>query len=1020
MTINPNNPEGYESAVRLEGRDALVTANAGSGKTYLLVERYFYLLSRGIHPRSVAAFTFTEKAARQLKEKILLTLPRHPDFSALPKATLREWRDQIHQASIGTIHQFCLRVLQESTHEGRPFKGKIIDEATQIKLRESALNQILREGFEGECVEIETLLPVYGMPGLRDVLRGFVVKQEFFIEGETVPADLPELEEKEKALMTAFLALAEKVKAQMDLAKQDHHWLSFNDLEILALEQIRRPSAALQKFLSPLTHLLVDEFQDTSPVQIALLDALRSFKTKKKQEFYLFAVGDPKQSIYRFRNVDRRLVEKTETSILKNGGRSFVLSKNYRSLPALVDFANHFSTAAFPQGSPSEGIRPSAGGKEIHIVPIETAEKDADRSERQTAEARWVATKLSAFHRQGRPWETMAVLFRASASALPLVDQLKALSIPFTLHGGRALFDRQEILDLKNLLFFLADPRENLHLIGVLRSPLFLISDAALYFLMAQIPKGESLFQFLSQHSEISLPPILGKILPDETAKIRWAADLLRNWVRQAPLLSPHVLLRNLVHQLDLRRLYGEIGGDWEAPLAIEQFLTWMEQLESEMDRPDLPSVVSLLKQLAKTPSIKPPLGDLVEGDGCVHLLTIHSAKGLQFPTVFLLDLGRGKPSFNESVQYQGGQWALKIPNPEGEPEETARFKAMKEVQVLEDAEENKRLLYVALTRAQDELWIPLHASSRNKNNLESLLKEHIPGEIFQNHLYETVTADLDSHLTPSIPTPPSAFSIPTMKQNLQAPLPRLTVSQLEAFHQCALKYYFSYHRGFSDEEWTDPNHPSQTLMGTLLHSGLHRSRKFPEESPAQIVQFLLQTQPLWNRELLVADLVSYLENFLSSPAYAKIRRAQEDHSELPFILQLNNGYVRGQLDRLVQYDGQWHLIDFKFSKNPLNDERVRKDYGFQLKTYALAAKRFLQGITPLIEVHLLGTGRALSIPFHEQELTDHQKELEDIIGRFQSIRLEQIRIHEFCYACPFNRKVPICPVPKGEVWKSP
>jgi ATP-dependent exoDNAse (exonuclease V) beta subunit len=1022
MTINPDkiNPQHYEAAVRLAGRDALVTANAGSGKTHLLVDRYFHLLSSGVHPRSMIAFTFTEKTARQLKEKILYTLPQHPEFAALPKNNLREWRVQIHEAPIGTIHQFCLRVLQEGEMDGGPFRGTIIDPATEINLRESILNQILKESFESGSAETETLLPIYGMPALRDALRSIVVKSDLSPQGEAEFPPLPEMEEDERHLLEAFLGLAEKIKSQVAQAKHRHHWLSFDDLELRALENIKHPNSALQKFLSPLQHLLIDEFQDTSPIQIQLMEALKDFKAQKKRPLFIFAVGDPKQSIYRFRNVDRRLIERTEDKILKSGGQAFVLPKNYRSLPDLVAFTNRFSASAFPKAVPSEALRPSGITPVLRVVPVEETEDACDRLGRHLAEARWMAGKIKSHHDSGHPWESMAVLFRASASALPLIDQLKAHSIPFTLRGGRSLFDRQEIIDLKNLLYFLVKPRENLRLIGLLRSPLFLLSDAALFFLLRETKKEQSLYEYLlqSHKTELPFPETLNTTLPGERQKILWAVGLLQDWINQATLLSPHALLTDVVHRLNLRRLYGEIGGDWEAPLAIEQFLTWLKQMESEMDGPDLTSVVALLKQLDRTPTQMPPLGDVIEGGGGVHLLTIHAAKGLQFPTVFLLDLARSSPTFRDPVQYQRGEWSLKVPDPEGETRETARFQAMKELHLREEAEENKRLLYVALTRAQDELWIPLHSAAAAKNSLEAVLRAHIPDDFLQKYHEREPSVPFTAIRTSGLENKsPMTFESTGHMSGIEG-LPTLTVSQLETFFHCPVKYHFSYRRGLSDETWEEQSRPSQTLLGTLLHRGLHHLQIFPDKTPEQIIQFLLQTEPLWEQESMVADLASYLDHYLKSPTFEKISRAQEDLSELPFVLKLKNGYVRGQLDRLVRCDGRWYLIDFKFSKKKINLKQLDKDYGFQLKTYALASKRFLRGVPPTVEVHLLGSAQALAMEFSDQDLIAHQSVLEEIIGQFQSSPLEEVQLREYCYACPFNRKIPLCPVPAGGMFR--
>lgn len=1004
--------KSYESVVQKEGCDLLITANAGSGKTRLLVERYLHLLSEGNHPRSIIAFTFTEKAARQLKERILDSLQQHSEFSKLPTEVLADWKNHIHRSAIGTIHQFCLRILRESTGLNNPFQGKIIDEAAEIHLRETQLNQILEKNFEQGHWATEKLLPKYGMPLLRNALRAVLLKRSEDTLLEEEPG-IPSLGKEESQLFEALLALAAEVQEKIEDEKTRKQWLSFDDLELRALQEIKTPGESILNFLLPLNHLLVDEFQDTSPTQIALIEALQDFKKQHKQPLFLFAVGDPKQSIYRFRDVDRLLIEKTQKQILDGGGEAYALPRNFRSLPSLVDLTNHFSERAFPKERLSQAERPPASFRQVHAVILRTGEKKPDRSHQQKAEAQWIAGKILETHRRGRPWDQIAVLFRAAASALPLIDRLKELKIPYTLRGGRNLHDRQEILDLKNLLNFLSDPNENLYLVGILRSPLFQIPDAVLFFLTKDLQKGESLAAKLQGLSESELVKILDESLADEIPKILWVKKLLRQWLNQAPMVSPHAFLRTTVEELDLRRLYEQKTGDWDAPLAIEQFLAWLKNLELELNGPALKEVVKILRQLGKTPALQAPLGDLLEGSGCVHLLTIHSAKGLEFPTVLLMDLARPFPAKTQGVLWEGGRGALRVPNPLGDWQETERYSYLKEKQRQEDLEENKRLLYVALTRAGDELFIPFSENPRGKNHLQGLLLDHLDPS-YRKSLLEDEKVFIASE-TPPAPDAESDRHPPEgRKESRKFPLPSLTVSQLDTLIQCPIKFYLAHQAGLSDQAWDFPGIPDHTVLGTLLHKALNVLQMFPQKGPGDVLQYLLRTEPLWNREIFLADLTASLEKYLQSNAYRLVAEAQEDHSELPFLLKLKNGFLRGQIDRLVQNKNQWFLIDFKFTKKRMTTEQIRKNYGFQLKTYALAAQRLLQGVLPRIEVHLLGQQEAHSLPLTVADLESHQRFLEEKMREWGKIALENVKKNESCFSCPFHRISPICPVPKG------
>ena len=1014
MKNNPSNslsPPAYREAVQEQENDVIVVANAGSGKTHLLVDHYFHLLSQGFSPQSIVAFTFTEKAALELKERILKALLTHSAFKSLEKEILEGWKNQIQSGNIGTIHQFCLRILQESPDPGTPYQPKIIDEATQINLREQILADNLRFGFNEKDPHIELLLTTYGMPTLQKVLRQFLL--QWNKSHSYSPPELPEPDPLENNIIEALSKISQKISEEIRIKKEREHWLSFDDLEIKALQALKDPSTPLQKFLGPLKHFLVDEFQDTSPIQITILETLRTQTCKNTNKKILYCVGDPKQSIYRFRNVDRRLIEETEKKLLADGGRRFDFIQNFRSTPQVLELINRYANGAFPNALPSQSVREPQKDSLIQITPLFQEGEELNSEAYREREAQWVTEKILELKTQDFPLEKIAVLYRASASALNLMDLLKDYHIPFTVRGGRELLKRQEILDLKNLLFFLHQPKDNLSLLGVLRSPLFLLSDASLFYMTRNFKKDQGLYDYLLSRN---YQKDLKELKNNEVQKLDWIIEVLGKLLQQSQHLSPYALLRSFVEKYDIGSLYQGIYGDWDSYLALEQYLEWIQEIERELPHPTLAKIVLLLKQLKKTPIQKAPLGDLLVEPGSLQLLTIHAAKGLQFETVFLIDLGRPNRASGAWVQNLGDQWGLKLPKPGGDFEGSPRFETLKGLHSEEEAEENKRLLYVALSRARDRLWIPLAPETRRKNSLQALLMNCLQSADPREILLQPLSSDLK----PGIEKPKN-LEIPLVGKTPPPSLPSFppwsNVSELETLAACPLKHHFSYRERISEEKWDEELSLSQTALGTLLHQGIHQMHQTPDRSPGEILSQLLLTQALWNQEEAAAGLSRHLENYLKSSLYEKISQASEDYSELPFLLQLNNGKVRGQIDRLIRDDSGWCLIDFKFTSGKTTAKKIQDSYGFQLKTYALAAQKFLQGTIPTVEVQLLATRQSYPYSFSPKELQVHESYLEDLLMNFESFPLEKVISRPACHHCPYHHHVPICPVPKGKTF---
>lgn len=991
-------PDPYRTAVETLDRDVLVVANAGSGKTHLLVEHYFFLLSQGFQPNQISAFTFTEKAAVELKERIISGFRTHRSFQGMSKDILAEWKTKILGAPIGTIHQFCLRVLRDQPDPLKDLPWEILDEAGNRYLEEWNLEEFLWDELSNSNSEIHSLLQQYGIQHLKENLKAFL-KRPLYHEIQRNDENIPDFLSQEKNNFLKFLALSAQLGRRITENKKAELLVSFEDLELQALEKIKILASSRKGFWKQIKHILVDEYQDTSPIQINIIDELRIKGSNPGNAPLLYCVGDPKQSIYRFRHVDRLLLEQTSQKILKKGGKKFDFTNNYRSTEAILTLVNEFASQAFPESLPSQSQRGLGIETQVQIIDLQDSQEKINSEEGRARSAAWVTQQIMKTRERGISLSEMAVLFRASASALPLIDQLKSAGIPFTLRGGRNLLNQQGCLDLKNLLFFISHPVNDIPLIGVLRSPLFLISDETLYHLSLILRKKAPLWDQLISISKKEI-----ESLPGDGKKLAWAIASLQDLVLRAKILTPYALFRELFQKWDLPSLYLKATQDFDSTLAIEQFLEWLKNEKAT-------EVVPLLKKLKRTSTTIPPLGDLIEHKDSLSLLTIHASKGLQFDTVFILDLGRSPPANTAQVLFLGDNGALKLPQENGDWLETPRFKNLKEFHGMEDWEENKRLLYVAMTRAKNALYIPINGKKSRGNSLKKALLECVPEEMIKSSPLN-VTSRKKIHQNAGGSTKIQDALLPS--RSILTQTPWTTVSELETFNLCPMKHHFAYREKLSDKKWhPKPEMVDQTEMGTILHRAIHEVSLRPDHDLGKILQSLWNTLPHWKNEKLFVELQELLESYCRSPLWKMIFEADEDYPELPFLLNLKHGHLRGQIDRLIRKGSDWFLIDFKFTTKPASKDVFHRAFGFQLKTYALAVQKILKGIIPQVRIHSLSNQKDYIFNFTAQDLNAQGALVEKLTKNLYEPNLKDVSFRDACHTCPYHHFVPVCPIPK-------
>lgn len=629
-----------DQAVRLEKKPTALLAGAGSGKTMVLVERYIAALQRGTRPHQMLTVTFTNEAADQLRERIIKELnARHR-----PSGDLLE---QIETTPyIGTIHSFCYRVLdQYGSQLGLPAIEKIITGQEWSEAFDESYQEWLKEiGQE----KVRALLQHFSSRDLRGLAWDLFHHRDEFREAA------PHLEEPIWELVrSAYLPFLDKLEHR--LSSQGHY--GFDDLERYAYRLLRDSEEARQRFQQQFQYLLVDEFQDTSRRQWEILSYLVGDQPEK-----IFVVGDPKQSIYGFRQADVQLFLELNRRFGREGGQSLALTVNFRSEPGLLRQINARSGPLF-EGSaipfePMQSLRAEDNGRGLRVARFK---KDGE-VERAVGAVKWLIDN-------GSPPEDIALLFRNSDRISLYLEALAKLGIPARCSRRDELFHCLDVLHLAAYLRALHDPTDSFHVAAFFRSP-FIGMNYETLFKISQFP-GNTLWEKAKGISSLSWLHAWKD--GGETSANAALAALFSNtsyWPEQEEAFG--ALLAGL-----------EAEEDMDLPTAVQRLLAWEKN-----------AVTFEREESAET--------------SAVRLMTVHGAKGLEFPHVLLVDtlrqpprsspLLRFAPDFPPGIKYREKDETI----------ETPAYTEIAEMQNQREQEEARRILYVALTRAQSSLTLLL------------------------------------------------------------------------------------------------------------------------------------------------------------------------------------------------------------------------------------------------------------------------------------------------------------------------
>lgn len=600
--------EAQKKAVTYGDGPLLILAGAGSGKTRTLTTRIAYLVKeKGVDPYHILAITFTNKAAREMRERIAATVP-----------------EQAQDLWVCTFHAACLRILRRQAGFAGYTPNFVIYDADDQKT-------VLRECLKELNLDDKKYTP----PAMAAAIS----------QAKNMLYDPSQLEKKSYDYYSRVIC---KVYNLYQNKLQQNNALDFDDLLIQTVRLLQNNPHVLDYYQDRFRYIMVDEYQDTNHAQYVLVNLL----AQKNRN--LCVVGDPDQGIYGWRGADIQNILSFEKDY--PDAEIIVLEQNYRSTRAILESANEIISnnrdrkkknlwTAGPEGDP---------------IMLFTARNEH-------AEANFVVDRITRWHiEQKRSYSDIAVLYRTHALSRVLEEKFLAAGIPYTVVGGLRFYERKEIKDLLAYLRLLVNPGDRLSLRRVINEPKRGIGAA-------------SLNKILDRADELGLDPLTllenGETIPGLTGKAAKSAYMLGRIMRE---------LRERMSDLSVTRLVQmvlEETGYWQA-LEIENTVesrTRLENLQefySVTNEYDRHVGTGNLEDFLAELSLVTDLDQYEEDSNQVTLMTLHSAKGLEFPVVFMVAMEEGIFPHSRSLENR------------------------------HELEEERRLCYVGITRAMEQLYL--------------------------------------------------------------------------------------------------------------------------------------------------------------------------------------------------------------------------------------------------------------------------------------------------------------------------
>ena len=986
----PSDQPARDAIVERLDENMVVEAGAGTGKTRSLVERVVALITTGrASMGGIAAITFTEAAAAELRSRIGETLERvsaDPSRQHAERERCERAVDDLDQAAIQTLHSFAGSLLRERPLEaGLPPGFNVRDEIEAEVAFEKKWSEWLDATLDDPGAQ-ETLRPALeeGMTlrHIREIAVSFHRNYDLLANASfDMPSDQATEGERD-AVLVPVLELLRRFALDYAHERKAAGEVEFQDLLVLARDLLRDSLPARDHFRERYSHILIDEVQDTDPLQAELAmflaeDVSGSAESSDRPNDWhdvrpaagkLFIVGDAKQSIYRFRRADIRQVKLMQEAV---GGSNVVLTQNFRSLRPVIDWVNHVFAQWMKEGksqaeySPLDAVsvhgepppvRYMGGAIGGNIGDVRRQEADAvARTIRTAVEEGW-QVRSEDLGPETRPakYQDVCVLMPSRLGLDALEFAFETAGIPYRLDSAGLIYESQEARDLLNCLGAIDDPTDQVSVVAALRSPALACSDA-------------DLLDFVESGGQFDY-------LADDDTPSGYATDALailrdfhgrRRWMSPAALIEEFVRERRLMElALDARQWRGR----WmRYRFLIDRARAFAASGETSL-RAYLAWTARQREEQARARETAVPESD----EDAVRVMTVHGAKGLEFPILVLAGLNSSGTRGPGAVlfDHKGGRVEVKVGSRESSFQ-TAGYEDLAESDKTREQEQDVRLMYVAATRARDHLIVSLYRNSRGKNSPAARFEEFMEGA---DHLWEP----FDSSKVEERPSPDSPVAIGTSdtpaarrhwveERNTMYAARSLPVSAAAT----RLAQEAKDEQDIPDEPWRRGR--AGTSIGRAVHAVLQVVDLRTGNGLEDIAKAQAAAEGVPGR---ADDIARLVRRALDSPLVKRALESGRWWRETPVAGPVGDGIVEGFIDLLFKEEDGFVIVDYKTDALGSDDEieRAMARYRLQGGGYALALSRATGATVKEVSFLFLEPSREETV----EDLSGAMKDAED------------------------------------------
>ncbi len=610
------NKEQREAVQTIQG-PLLVLAGAGSGKTKLLTSRIAYLIQNGVKPRNILAVTFTNKAAKEMKERLGNILGENV----------------VKYMWVGTFHGICGRILRENIENYSFQSGKRLDKNFSI-YDENDSNAVIKQAIKKLNLDDK----VYQPKLVKSVISNAKNKMQDAYTFATFARDFK----------------SQKIAAiyeEYENALNNNNAIDFDDMLLLTVKLLEQSKEVRQLYYDRFQHILVDEFQDTNMAQYKLINMLyTNLDTEIPDERSLCVVGDVDQSIYSWRGADYTIILNFQKDFKKT--KLIKLEQNYRSTANILNVAN-----AIIENNTERVDKVLYSQKgDGELIDYYEAQDEAD-------EANFIASRIK--QDSGGDYNRYAILYRTNSQSRALEEACMAAGIPYRIYGGLKFYDRKEIKDIIAYLKLIYNPDDSQSFRRIVNVPKRAIGDTTVKALSDFADsKDVSLFEAIKEIEESELSPRV-------QSKLKDFAELILKFKNAVGSYSLQEFVTLVIEKSGyLAELQSQNTPESEADIENLQELVNVagEFVPEESDN----ALGEFLQQVA----LVSDLDGMDDISNNVTLMTLHSAKGLEFPIVFLAGCDEGV------------------------------FPHQRTFNIPSEMEEERRLMYVGVTRAEEKLYL--------------------------------------------------------------------------------------------------------------------------------------------------------------------------------------------------------------------------------------------------------------------------------------------------------------------------